>query len=966
MDSSATFIEGGQTNSGMLRPDVIQKTCEVLFYGSLILLGMTVIFSPKIIQIITFLATILLGSSMLLSKRSYLLTAIYILNITLLTAITIVPFYVHRYDISIITFIPLLVSNKILLKDSKHFWYLLLINVIVALCYILFANLEVKTNDFIVEGMVFFLNVFILIKVLYYAENERKTHSTEEKKRLAFLQGIVDINPQMIYAKSKVGKFTFVNKLFADSMGLSKEQIIGKTDFDIGISKEKALAYISRDIAVMDSNQTDQLYEELIDEDGETKYFQSIRSPLRDNEGNVTGVLGVSMDRSEEKISEKKLSDAKILYQALFDNLHDGVIVYDYEAEKISSCNDAAMKILLIDKDKISKYDRFQFFPKVFKGVDVHKELSSHKEKILNSQIIKGNAVMKRTNGELFECKLSVYPTPNKNARGITVIKDVSLEVKAKKDIIKSKNYFMQIYDNSPVAISLTSIDTMKVSDINATHEKIFGYTLDKLQSLSIQDVIPGIDLVAQNKVIDKLRNGSIDKNVVEREFVNNENIKLIVRSSQSIITREGKEYLMEFIEDITEAHRQEARYKFLFENAFDGIAVNDYAKSELIDCNSKFKEFIGLSDSFDISKYKTLDYSPKLQDNGLSSLEYFKQNYKRIKTVGSLDFNWKFLLKDGTIKYADVSLIQDISSQKNLTYAIYRETTNERMIQQALKESEKRFRLIFDNAFDGLYFYNYKKQKIILANNRLYELFETTPDRLLVDKPHLKPEFQPDGTSTLEKLTNAFNETLEKGKSRSTRIYVKSDGTIVHLEISTFLLSPPDDDIIVSIYKDITDQKIAKDAQILNATHEEKLDALGRELSSYTLFTIQKNKLLQELSEDLKIMTTLENGESKVMAEKVRRKIAGNLDEKENWLSFKVQFERVHPGFIAKLEKNFSDISTNDLKHCAYIKMGLSNSEIADVLFVGKKAVEMSHYRLKKKLGFPKELTLKQALQKF
>ena len=966
MDITATFTEGKSVNSTMLRPGVITKTCEALFYASLLLFGISVVFSPRVIQIITFLTTLSLGSCMFLSSRSYLLTAVYLFNITILVAISIVPFFLHRYDVSFITFIPLLVGNKILLKDSKHFWYLLSVNMLFALCYILFANLDIHTNDFIVEGFVFFLNVYILIRILYYSENESKSKGVTEAKRIEFLQGIVDINPQLIYAKSKEGKFTFANKLFVESTGLTKDDIIGKTDFEIGIPKEKALAFISRDIAVMDSDRTEQTYEEVIDNHGETKYFQSIRAPLRDIDGNVTGVLGVSMDRSEEKQNEKKLFDAKLLYQALFDNLNDGVIVYDYETERISSCNDAAMKMLLIDKSDIKKYDRFHFFPDVIHGVNVREELADHKEKIRNSQIIKSKAIMKRTNGELFECTLAVYPSPGQSGVGITVIKDVSLEVKAKREILKSKNYFMQIYDSSPVAISLTSIKTMKVYDINATHKKIFGYSLDKIQSLDILDIIPGFDQKEQHRVIDRLRNGEVDKHVIEREQVDSNGKKLLVRSSQSIVTRDGEEFLMEFIEDISEIQRQEARYKFLFENAFDGITVNDYEKKELIACNSMFKKLLGLDESFDMKDYKTLDYSPDLQDNGMSSAESFQQNYSRIKEDGSLEFNWKFQLKDGTIKYADVSLVQEQNSAEKITYAIYKETTNTRLIQQALKQSEKRFRFIFDHAFDGLYFFNYKTEKLILANNRLFELFETTPDRILIDKPHLKPDFQPDGISTIDKIRSAFMETLDKGKSRTRRIFVKSDGTVVHLEISTFLLSPPDDDIIVSIYKDITDQKRAEEAQVLNATQGEKLDALVRELSSSTLFTIQKNKLLQELSEDLKLITTLDDKESKMMADKVRRKIASNLDEKENWLSFKVQFERVHPGFFTKLEKNFKDISTNDLKHCAYIKMGLSNSEIADVLFVGKKAVEMSHYRLKKKLGFPKELSLKQSLQEY
>jgi len=784
---------------------------------------------------------------------------------------------------------------------------------------------------------------------------------------LQFLKKITDLNPHQIYSKSKEGKYTFVNQQFAKSVGLTKEEIVGKSDFEIGLQKDVALRIISDDIQVMDSGVPSELYEELTDANGSKKFVHAIRSPFKNEEGETIGILGLGMDRSAEKKQEKDLIASKLRYQALFDNLNDAVIIYDFENEKISSLNKAALQMFKFSENEdLSKYNRFDVFPERVKDVNVHDLLANHKEMILASKPIKGEAVMKRLDGELFQCKISVYPTPEKNADGIIVIQDVSLEKQAKKEILRSKNYFMQIYENSPVAISLTDLETMQVANINGTHSKVFGYNEEEIASLNIEELIPAFNLENELKMLEPLISKQIDKRVIEKEYKTKDGKKLYTKASQCVIKREGKEYLLEFIEDITNDKQQDERYKFLFENAFDGIAVTDGETRNLIYCNSKFEEFFDLGGSYNLADFRTLDFSPHFQDNGLASAEYRKQLIDDVSNEmnnGVKEFCWKFQLKNGDTKYADVTLLRRRIGNENHIYSIYRNTTNERMIQNALRESEKRFRLIFDNAFDGLYFFNYKTQKLVLANSRLFELFETSPDRILIDKPHLKPDVQPDGQRTIDKIHKALTETLEKGKSRANRIFKKSDGSTVHLEISTFLLSPPDDDIIVSIYKDISDQKRAEDALVVNATQEEKLDALGRELSSYTLFSTQKNKLLQELSDDLKILIALEPVESKIMADKIRRKIANNLDEKENWISFKVQFERVHPRFFSTLESTYAELTTNDLKHCAYVKMGLSNAEIADILFVGKKAVEMSHYRLKKKLKLPKSVSLKQAM---
>lgn len=77
------------------------------------------------------------------------------------------------------------------------------------------------------------------------------------------------------------------------------------------------------------------------------------------------------------------------------------------------------------------------------------------------------------------------------------------------------------------------------------------------------------------------------------------------------------------------------------------------------------------------------------------------------------------------------------------------------------------------------------------------------------------------------------------------------------------------------------------------------------------------------------------------------------------NWNSFKVHFENVYKGFFESIEKAFPILSQNDLKLCAFMKMKLSNKEIAQILNVTKKAVEQSKRRMRKKLDLENEVDL-------
>lgn len=99
--------------------------------------------------------------------------------------------------------------------------------------------------------------------------------------------------------------------------------------------------------------------------------------------------------------------------------------------------------------------------------------------------------------------------------------------------------------------------------------------------------------------------------------------------------------------------------------------------------------------------------------------------------------------------------------------------------------------------------------------------------------------------------------------------------------------------------------------------------------------------------------------GEAQQSIARLRRKVDRNMDQGESWLNFKLYFEWVHPDFFDKLTAACPKLSTNELKHCAYIRMNMAPNEVAEMLFVERKTVEVSRYRVKKKLGLGKGVSL-------
>jgi len=148
---------------------------------------------------------------------------------------------------------------------------------------------------------------------------------------------------------------------------------------------------------------------------------------------------------------------------------------------------------------------------------------------------------------------------------------------------------------------------------------------------------------------------------------------------------------------------------------------------------------------------------------------------------------------------------------------------------------------------------------------------------------------------------------------------------------------------------------------QLEKEKEKEVLDAKTREITSYSLLVANKNNLLNQIFElSTQILDDKENATKS--AEKINKIIKTNLNIDEEWENFNMHFEKVHPHFFKKLKRLCSDLTEENLKMLAYIKMGMTTKQIAQLLNIAPKSVEMNRYRIKKKL----KLAEKESATKF
>lgn len=137
-----------------------------------------------------------------------------------------------------------------------------------------------------------------------------------------------------------------------------------------------------------------------------------------------------------------------------------------------------------------------------------------------------------------------------------------------------------------------------------------------------------------------------------------------------------------------------------------------------------------------------------------------------------------------------------------------------------------------------------------------------------------------------------------------------------------------------------------------------------NRELTSTAMFVSQKNQMLMNLQDHL--INLSDSGISQKELRAIRNQIKENINLEEDWEKIKLHFEEVYPKFFANLKERYPQLTPLELKHCAYLKMGLSVKEVARMLSVAPKSVQMSHYRLKKKLDLSADDSLLSHLAQF
>jgi two-component system, NtrC family, sensor kinase len=159
----------------------------------------------------------------------------------------------------------------------------------------------------------------------------------------ALYESLVESLAQNIFRKDRYGRFTYVNRRFCETIGKSRSDILGKTDFDL-FPPAMAAKYSADDHGVFETGIPIEVVEEHRLPSGALKQVQVVKTVVLDAAGKIVGVQGIFWDITEKRLAEERLADSERRYRQLTEATLDAIVLTN-EAGTVELFNPAAERM---------------------------------------------------------------------------------------------------------------------------------------------------------------------------------------------------------------------------------------------------------------------------------------------------------------------------------------------------------------------------------------------------------------------------------------------------------------------------------------------------------------------------------------------------------------------------------------------------------------------------------------------
>ena len=520
--------------------------------------------------------------------------------------------------------------------------------------------------------------------------SERKKAEEDLRISQLIIESILNTIPARVFWKDKNLKFLGCNQVFANDAGFTDQKdIIGKDDSQMTWADQAEL-YRSDDMQVINSGCPKLNIEEpQTTPEGNTITLLTSKIPLRNSDGEISGVLGTYIDITERKKLEEALSKREREYRSLAENSPDNIIRYDRQCRAMY-CNPKMIRTLDLDFEFLFNKTPIELGAG---GPELSTEYQRHIKRVLETGDSSELEMVMPHPGGGFRNHLVRF-VAERNTEGaiigvLAIGQDITDRKRTEESLRESEMKLRVIFENSRDAIGVSKKGVHVFA--NPAYLKLFGYeNLEKLIGTSILDCIAPSH---HQQIIENLKRrdaGEDTPTFYETRGRRIDGSEFDFEINVSTYELNNEIYTLANIRDITDRKKTELQlinsereYRTLAENIPNNIIRYD------LDCRAVYINH--MLETIKYSKSSIIGEPPsEKQFDGAKGIDDYNQKLRRVIKTGKEE-EMEIVIPDlqGNIHVHEVHFVAERNTNGEITgaLALGHDITERKMVEEEIQK---------------------------------------------------------------------------------------------------------------------------------------------------------------------------------------------------------------------------------------------------------------------------------------
>ncbi len=557
---------------------------------------------------------------------------------------------------------------------------------------------------------------------------------------------------------------------------------------------------------------------------GELRWIRDFAVPVYDNHSRrVKKIFGVAEDITERKKLEDELKQRIEHFEKLAESTNTAIFVY--QGENFVYINSAAERITGYSKAELLKMKFYEMvhpdFRELVKERGLRRQRGEHVPVNYEFKIITKKGYEKWI--DFTGARISWFGKP----AGLGTAFDITPLKKALDSLENTAKRYKTLFENLPVGILIENSEGV-ILDCNKKYLELTGYKKEELIGKFVGLLASPENQYLVKEHIKRILEGKSLDHIVESRKKDGSIIYAHLIETQFVLP-DGSVGILSICEDLTEKIRiqnelveSEKKFRTIFETANEGICIVDDLDI-ISDVNHKFCELTGYSKEELVNQnFNDFLVYPEEKEHA----EWMKQ--LRINKQNPI-FERRLMCKNGELKLFKVSStgIFENDIYKG-SFGFFTDITEQKRLEEELKNSEEKFRLIWEESQDGMRLTD-ENGKIIMVNkafSKMVGLSARKLERMTIADLYLHRD-----------KSEILKKHIERFKTGKIKTHFESevklhDGRKVWFEVTNSFIKYRGKDYLLGIFRDITERKkleqeLVKSEQQFRMIWEKSYDAM-------------------------------------------------------------------------------------------------------------------------------------------